>query len=177
MEVAHARSTRTLANETLDRIEGLARIALQSARRAVLEMSDTGDHRDPVEAARDYSESALALAGCELVWEEMPDFGALPVETARHLASVIRESITNIVRHAAAQTVFVRMVRRGNRVVVTIEDDGRGPAGRLDPQRDAGFGLRSNLELAKSLRGSFGIWPRTGGGTVVRFRAVIGEHD
>ena len=172
MEVDRARGEGTASPEVLDRIESLARAALRNARQVVLAISPTEDERAPLDAARDYSETTLALGGCELVWEGMPDFHDLPLETARHLAAVIRESVTNIVRHAAAQTIHVRLLREGNRVVVTVEDDGVGLVG---PGLDAGYGLRANRQLAEALGGSFTVQSRVGGGTMVRFDAVVGD--
>ena len=174
MEVDRAREENTASSDVLDRIETLARAALRNARQVVLAISPDSDDRDPLDAARDYSESTLAIGGCELIWEGMPDFRELPVETARHLAAVIRESVTNIVRHAAAQTIHVRLLREGDRVVVTVEDDGVGLVG---PRLNAGYGLRANRELAESLGGSFTVQPRAGGGTMVRFDAVVGGDD
>lgn len=174
MEVDRARSEGILPLDVLDRIEGLARAALRNARQVVLDIGAAEDDRDPLDAARDYSESTLAIGGCELVWEAMPDFRELPLQTARHLAAVIRESVTNIVRHAAAQTIHVRLRREGDNVVVTVEDDGVGLAG---PGLDAGYGLRSNRDLAAALGGSFTVQPRVGGGTMVRFDAVVRADD
>lgn len=178
MEVARAREDGKVPSDTLDRIENLARAALRNARQVVLEISDTVDAHGPLEAARSYSESILAIGGCELLWEPMPDLHDLPAETARSLAAVIRESVTNIARHAAAQTISVRLVREGNSIVVTVEDDGVGLAPSLaGVPRDPGYGLRANRELAEALGGSFQVQPRFGGGTVVRFEAVVGGED
>jgi signal transduction histidine kinase len=178
IEVDRAREVGSVPSDILDRIENLAQAALRNARQVVLEVSATEDARGPLKAARAYSESILAIGGCELVWEAMPDVHDLPVETARHLAAVIRESVTNIARHAAAKTIHVRLVRDGASIVVTVEDDGLGLAPRLaGAPRDPGYGLRANQELAEALGGSFTVQPRFGGGTVVRFEAKVGQDD
>ena len=174
MEVDRAREAGAATSDVLDRIERLARSALRNARQVVLDIAAAEEDRDPLDAARDYSESTLAIGGCELVWEAMPDFRDLPLETARHLAAVIRESVTNIVRHAAAQTIHVRLLREGDSVVVTVEDDGVGLVG---PGLHAGYGLRANRELAEALGGTFTLQPRVGGGTMVRFDAVVRGID
>lgn len=176
MEVNRARVEQSAPSATLDAIEALARDALQGARQAVLDIVEDPELRDPVGAAREYSESTLAISGCELVWEEMPDFRSLPVETARHVAAVIRESVTNVARHAAARTIYVKMARSGNRVIISVEDDGVGP-GDLDTRNPkASFGLRANEDRARELGGSFEIGRRPEGGTVVRFYAEVGTE-
>jgi signal transduction histidine kinase len=69
-----------------------------------------------------------------------------PVETA--LYRMVQESLTNIARHAQAETASVLLERRPDRVRAIIEDDGVGfdPAAaakngeRLGPLRDARTG-------------------------------------
>lgn len=174
MEVDRAREDAKVPSDVLDRIDSLARGALRSARQVVLGLSVPDDARGPMQAARDYSEATVAVAGCELVWEAMPDLDDLPGDIVRDLAAVIRESVTNIARHAAAKTIYVRLVREGASVVVTVEDDGVGISPRLKgAPRDPGYGLRANRELAEGLGGSFTVQPRFGGGTVVRLELMV----
>lgn len=177
MEIDRARSENTAREETLDRLEALAREALQGARRVVLDIADGEESRDPMGDARMYSQSTLAISGCELVWEDMPDFRSLPVETARHIAAVIRESVTNIARHAAARTIHVRLVRRGDRVILRVEDDGIGPGALGQRVTKVSFGLREIQAHADALGGTFSIEPRRGGGTVVQMDALVAPED
>lgn len=174
MEINRARAEQTAPPETLDRIEALAREALQGARRAVLDIMDGEESRHPMVAARTYSESTLAISGCELVWEDMPDFHSLSVETARHLAAVIRESVTNVARHAAAQTIYVRLARHDNRITLRVEDDGVGPGDIGSRMPDISFGLRAIQYHAEALGGTFSIGRRPGGGTLVRMDIEVG---
>lgn len=176
MEINRARAEHAAPTEMLDRIEALARDALQGARRAVLDITDGDDSRDPIVAARNYSESTLAISGCELVWEDMPDWHSLPVETARHLAAVIRESVTNVARHAAARTIYVRLARRSTRVILTVADDGVGPGEMGFGVPDVSFGLRAIQAHADALGGTLSIGRRLGGGTEVRMDAVVGTE-
>ena len=124
MEVDRAREEGELPPDVLEVIEALARTALHSARQVVLKITDGRDAQSPLEAARAYAESTLAIGGCEVVWEAVPGLQDLPLETARELAAVIRESVNRIARHAAAQTIYVRLARDGAAVVATVEDDG-----------------------------------------------------
>ncbi|MGX9789075.1 sensor histidine kinase [Mycobacterium sp. MMS18-G62] len=80
-----------------------------------------------------------------------------------------RELLTNIGKHAAATTVRVSLSRRGNRVVLTIVDDGTG----FDPQivgqyvADGHIGLGSLLARFDSMGGAMDINSRAGHGTQV----------
>jgi signal transduction histidine kinase len=79
---------------------------------------------------------------------------------------VASEALTNVVRHAQAQTAVVRVDRLDGRLCVEIRDDGRGGA---DPT--GGSGLRGLSDRVAALDGSLEVETHPGRGTVVR--AVI----
>jgi signal transduction histidine kinase len=67
---------------------------------------------------------------------------------------VIQEAITNIVRHAHATQVTVRLATAGADTLLQITDNGQG----FDPQREQtepGFGLRGMQERVEILGGEF----------------------
>ena len=76
-----------------------------------------------------------------------------------------RELLTNVVKHAQAKTVAVRMESTGEALRITIEDDGVG----LDPDNAAdtaggGFGIFSIRERMLDLGGSLEIVTARGKG-------------
>ncbi|WP_165952608.1 sensor histidine kinase [Kribbella albertanoniae] len=74
---------------------------------------------------------------------------------------IICEALTNAVKHADASRLAVSVAVSGDRVVVQIEDDGRGGA-------DAnGTGLRGIADRAEAAGGSLTVSERPGGGTRV----------
>lgn len=74
---------------------------------------------------------------------------------------VLREAITNVIRHAGAQQVKVRFGRNW----LEIEDDGRSAPG------SPGNGLRGLRERLARIGGSLVAEPRPGGGFLVRAEA------
>ncbi|GAA3279820.1 sensor histidine kinase [Nesterenkonia halobia] len=84
-----------------------------------------------------------------------------PVEVVVYF--IVREAVTNAVKHAGASGVDILLERRGDRgeerVVVSIADDGRGGA---DPQ---GAGLRGLARRVEALDGAFRVESRTDGST------------
>lgn len=80
-----------------------------------------------------------------------------------------RELLTNVGKHAGATTVWVDLVRRGDRVILTVADDGRG----FDPDivgtsLAAGhIGLGSLLARFDAMGGSMSIDAEPGRGTRV----------
>jgi signal transduction histidine kinase len=79
-----------------------------------------------------------------------------PVDTivgadlGEHLLAALRELLSNVIRHAQATGVEVR-VRAGIEVTLTVEDNGVG----LSDGRSAGLGLANLSERARNLGGSF----------------------
>jgi signal transduction histidine kinase len=100
-----------------------------------------------------------------------PVDSAVPEEVGSALLAVLREALSNVARHAHAGTVSVRLVARGDRVELTVSDDGRGlpPA---DPEADAGAGngLPNMRRRAEDLGGVCTVEPGTAGGSVLTWR-------
>lgn len=96
------------------------------------------------------------------------------VETAVY--RIIQESLTNVVRHANAQTVSLLVERHNNDVITVIEDDGIG----FDEKRaNSGsrlgiLGIRERTEL---LGGTFTIETAPDHGTSLFVRIPIGERE
>jgi signal transduction histidine kinase len=97
-------------------------------------------------------------------------------DVGEQLLAVLRESLSNVIRHAAATAVIVEVDAQvdasGRReLVLRVADDGMGMA----PEPDAGFGLRNMTARAAALGGTFDVGDRSPRGTVVEWRVPIGE--
>jgi signal transduction histidine kinase len=90
----------------------------------------------------------------------------LPAAVETALYRVVQEAVTNVVRHAAATRIDVLVERRDGRVVVVVEDDGKGFA----PETAAGaehLGLVGMRERAEALGGTLIIESAPGEGTTI----------
>jgi two-component system, NarL family, sensor histidine kinase UhpB len=87
---------------------------------------------------------------------------------------VVQEAMTNVLKHAAAQNVSIVLERRGDRLRVVVEDDGRG----FDPQADGNamlnpedgrprLGLSSIRERLALIGGSMRLESQLGAGTAL----------
>lgn len=88
-------------------------------------------------------------------------------ETA--LYRIVQGALTNVVQHAEAQHVNVLLKRRGQQLVVIVEDDGRGfelAEVRVGPL-DARLGLAGMEERAALLGGTLTIETAPGAGTAI----------
>lgn len=86
---------------------------------------------------------------------------------ADHAEAVVREAVSNAVRHAEASTVTVT-VNVDDDLSIEVADNGRGIGGDL-----TGSGLTNLRRRAEDLGGSFSIGPGSDGGTVLRWRAPL----
>ena len=105
-------------------------------------------------------------AGVVTVAEVDPEAAAGLAGVAADVVQLAREALANVGRHAAAATCRISLRRDGDRVVLEVDDDGRGfdPAG----VRPGGQGLGNLRERAAALGGHAEVRSRPGEGTTVR---------
>jgi len=93
----------------------------------------------------------------------------LTVNEEFHLLHVIREALSNIVRHSGADKVTISLVLQSTGdVVVTVDDNGIGSS--FDESKPHHYGLAIMTERAHCLGGSIEITPRRLGGMRVRLQ-------
>jgi PAS domain S-box-containing protein len=101
-----------------------------------------------------------------------------PVEIT--LYRIVQEALTNIVRHADAKMIFIRLDRYQDAVGLAIIDDGRG----FDPEvtlqlyaKSNQLGLFGMRERVALLGGSMEVESRVGGGTTVSVRIPLPREE
>jgi signal transduction histidine kinase len=94
------------------------------------------------------------------------------VETAAY--RIVQEALTNVARHAEASEVQVRLWVEGGRLLLRIEDQGRGfePTITLDPEESSG--LAGMYERAMLLGGRLRIESSPGAGTRIQAELPLG---
>jgi signal transduction histidine kinase len=90
---------------------------------------------------------------------------SLTMEEQTDLLNIIREALSNCVRHADAGHVVVAIRKRGSGIRVSIADDGRGFTLGDDCRR--GYGLTNMDARARKLGGVLRVKPTNGRGTTV----------
>jgi signal transduction histidine kinase len=145
----------------------LARSILQDLRDVVTRSRGTpGTLGDVLADIRAEAAQRLAGVGIGLVWDEADDLPdpSLDAGRALHLYRIVREAISNVIRHAQAQRLRVRIRAARGELRLELTDDGSGaavgaPAG--------GSGMRNMRERAGELDGRIAWTPGTEGGTKV----------
>jgi signal transduction histidine kinase len=148
-EVARQAVTEALtqARETLDELRALSRgIA------------------PPILADRGLAAAAAALAGRCTVPVDLaaPDIGRLDPAVENSAYFVIAESLTNVAKHSHATECRVRLDRLGDRLLVSISDDGIGGA-----HLAKGHGLTGLADRAQAIGGTLAVHSPVGGPTTI----------
>uniref|UniRef100_UPI002353B7B1 sensor histidine kinase n=1 Tax=Deinococcus geothermalis TaxID=68909 RepID=UPI002353B7B1 len=130
------------AVQEIREVERISREALSEVRAAV-----SGYRGSGLKAELARAKVALDAAGVRLEYGGQP--GPLPPEVEHGMSMVLREAVTNVVRHAHARECRVNITREGERYRLEIADDGVGGAA---PE---GTGLTSMRERVRALGGEF----------------------
>lgn len=138
---------------------------IKDIRRSIFELSSAhraGDLRAELGGA--VAVMAPALGFMPRLRIEGPVDSVVPGNLRPHLLAVVRETLSNVARHARADHAEVHLAA-GEQIVLTVRDDGVGIA---DGGRRGG--LRSLADRAEALGGRFEVGPGNPGGTVATWR-------
>ncbi len=147
-------------------IETVGRQALTEIREAV-----TGYRESSLATELDRARDTLSSAGIETVVRQS---GPAPSPVAGALlAWVVREAVTNVVRHSGATNCRIEVAGTTADARLTVTDNGRGPAAD-----SSGSGLRGLTERLAQAGGSLESGPVDAGGfrVVARLSADVGQQ-
>jgi two-component system sensor histidine kinase DesK len=132
------------ARSEIGDVEQIARKALGEVREAI-----RGYRSEGLAAEIARAQKTLDAAGVTLEFETTPPQLAPAEETV--LSLIVREAVTNIVRHAQARRCRLEFAANGTGTALVVEDDGRGGI------RQEGNGLRGMRERVESMGGQLRI--------------------
>ena len=138
--------------------------ALQDVRSLAVELRPTAlDDFGLVPALERLAGTFEERSGIRTAVESSLSGERLPPEAETALYRVVQEALTNVVKHAGAQTVSIVVARRGAGVSALIEDDGRGfDAAEV---RDDALGIVGMRERLALLGGTLAVEATPGVGT------------
>lgn len=131
-----------------------------------------------VPALRWYVKNKLQPAGLQVALQVEGLEERLPEELEITLYRIVQEASTNVVRHAQARAVAIRLRARRGHIWLQVEDDGKGfdvAAVLSTGIRDRGLGLFGMQERAVLVGGILEVEARSGRGT--RVTAVVPLRD
>jgi PAS domain S-box-containing protein len=149
----------------LDELTDLTREALAEMRSLLVELRP-GKLADAglVAALRDHAAAIQGRTGLMVHVDAEPDPAGLPSAIQSALYRITQEAIHNVVKHAAATEVEVRVTRHAGEVELEVSDDGVGFERGVSSD---GLGLPGMAARAERLGGSFSVDTAPGGGTRV----------
>jgi len=103
-----------------------------------------------------------------IVWPLDRELPALGGDQELAVYRVAQESLTNILRHAEASNVSIRLTGDETAVELIVSDDGRGLRGAA-----VGNGIKGMKERALGVGGRLDVRDRPGGGTEVRLLVPV----
>ncbi len=96
----------------------------------------------------------------------------LPTIIEMNLFRVLQEMTVNVIKHANATRIDVRLLNRNNKLVLIFEDNGKG----FDPKAAGrGIGMINIVGRVKAMDGEMNIESSPGKGTTIRLRIPVNE--
>jgi signal transduction histidine kinase len=157
---------RALAREPLGAIESVSGTALAEIRRALGLLRHGSPPAEAASLANQVSLLARPLREAGIKVDLTVDAGATPLPPAvsEAVCRIVQESLTNVLRHAAASAVRLTVARAGDRVQIEIGNDSRHPAARMPPAgSDGGHGIQGMRERAAAMGGTLSAGPEGAG--------------
>jgi signal transduction histidine kinase len=95
-------------------------------------------------------------------------------ELRHNVFLAFKESVNNVVKHAQASEVKIRLKLNGNTFTLEVEDDGRGPGEAAT--KTGRNGLHNMRKRMEDVGGEFAFEPGGERGTRVRLMAPLGKR-
>ncbi|MBI5277485.1 MAG: hypothetical protein HY854_13600 [Burkholderiales bacterium] len=160
-----------------DRIAAMARQALDEMRLSVRGLAGEPARAGDVLADwRSECVTRLANAGLQARWDagDPPEGLVLPARTHVQLTRILREAVSNTIRHSGAAGCSVRVAFGPGDLTLEVEDDGRGLGAPASP--GGGHGLPNIERRVRSLQGSHRYErPEQGGTRLVVMVPLAGQ--
>jgi two-component system sensor histidine kinase UhpB len=165
VELAHELAeTKALANQAMEELLMLARQLRPTA------LDDLG-----LKAALAGHVKELGRRGrINASFDASGDFSGLPADVQLVVYRVAQEALSNAAQHSGAEHVQVRLVREGDRVELTVGDDG---SGFTFDQAARGLGISGMRERALLVGGDMQVESRLDSGTLVRLTVPVDLVD
>jgi signal transduction histidine kinase len=157
------------ARQYLDMARRMARHSLTEARRSVMDLrSSVLENQDLAAALQAGTRLWIAGSAVDVTVDVSGPPAKLPEDVEQHLLRIAQEAVTNVVKHAGASRIAIKLHREARKLCLRIADNGRGFE-QSDAFSSVGghFGLIGMRERAERLGGELRLASHPGEGTQV----------
>ncbi len=126
---SHGHAGRALrpARKYLDMARRMARHSLTEARRSVMDLrAAVLEGQDLAAALESGTRMWTAGSGVESMWMSAVAQAELPEEMEQHLLRIAQEAVTNVLKHAGASRIGIKLHTEARKLYLRIVDNGRG---------------------------------------------------
>jgi PAS domain S-box-containing protein len=154
------------AAEPLDYVLSLTEAGLAEMRALIFELRPESLEREGLIIALEKQAAALQARHKNEVEIDLCPEPDVPLDVKEALYRIVQEALHNIVKHARARNVGIRMLCTAECIALDVSDDGKG----FDTKGDfpGHLGLRSMRERAERLGGTLAVESAPGMGTKIR---------
>jgi signal transduction histidine kinase len=166
------------SRQRLRELAGLARYTISETRCVIYDLRDDNVRAPLGSVVRNVATVWGRSTGVAVSLAVAPDADA-GNEYRREIVAILREALRNVEMHAHSTRVRVSL-RRGERLLLTVTDNGHGFPFPADPRelQDAGhYGLIGMTERARKLGGTLVIRSRPGHGTRIAVQVPAAAAD
>ena len=164
--------------KALSQIQKLARSGLDEARRSVQALRPKALEGSTISEALKQAAKRLAEGGtlsCHFRQRGEPQI--LSLEAQNELFRIAQEALTNVGKHAQANSVWINLTFTARQVALTIRDNGVGLTATTSAEPKRGYGLGTMRERAQRIGGQLEIESPKNGGTSIRVRVPLAKTD
>jgi len=124
-----------------------------------------------------HAQEYLAVAGIGCRFEAPDQLPAIMLspELRHNVFLAAKEAITNVVRHSKASMAWIRVRFERGELIIEIQDNGRGFAGRDEARAGTRSGLNNMKKRMLDVGGDCSIIEPPEGGLIVRLRVALGK--
>ncbi len=166
-----------LASETVERLgQAIADIdeTIRQIRSSIFELAAESGRRSLRASVLALVRELRAVVGFDpSVTFEGPVDTEIPSDMAAHVLFTVRESLTNIGRHARATRASVKLSVAEDTCTLVVTDDGRGITGSSRRTSGGGLGMQNIRRRAERLGGDLVVSSPGGKGTTLTWRVPL----
>ena len=149
--------------ETVDELQGV----IQEIRTAIFDLHGGAAGTTRLRQRLDEAIGAFSASDLRTTVQYVGPLSVVDAGLADHAEAVVREAVSNAVRHSRARTLTIT-VRVEDELLIEVVDDGRGLPADVTPS-----GLNNLRRRAADAGGDFSVGNAPGGGTVLRWTAPL----